>query len=108
MCYLDWFGTFTSNLIAASCSGALPILRRNGSQRGYRAAHAAVRRRHRSGREGRTRGVGDGPSTAPAPRGTDGAREVRKLERTQVPAKTPARYCESTQNLADSFRKAAI
>ena len=21
MCYLDWFGTFTSNLIAASCSG---------------------------------------------------------------------------------------
>ena len=34
MCYLDWFGTFTSNLIAASCSGAMPSLRRNGSQRG--------------------------------------------------------------------------
>ena len=26
------FGSFTSNLIAASCSGAMPILRRNGSQ----------------------------------------------------------------------------
>jgi len=32
MCHLDKFGTFTSNSIAASCSGALPILRRNGSQ----------------------------------------------------------------------------
>ena len=27
------FGSFTSNLMAASCSGALPILRRNGSHR---------------------------------------------------------------------------
>ena len=27
-------GSFTSNLIVASCSGALPSLRRNGSQRG--------------------------------------------------------------------------
>lgn len=29
-----YFGTVTSNLIAASCSGAMPSFRRNGSQRG--------------------------------------------------------------------------